>query len=221
MKFVHEFLTNLVMGQAQQWGNWTYLLLALFVAVEGPIATLLGATAAAAGLFDPVLVFFFAAIGNLTADMFWYTLGLAGQIGWLQKLAGRFGIREDQWTRMETDMRDHSFRIILLAKLTVSFSIPALIAAGIARVSWYKVMSSLVPGECVWTGGLVITGYYFSQSLKHLERGAQVIALLGGITLLVLFTKYVKTRFGAAGTTATLLDRSLTDSASMTLQGEK
>jgi len=221
MKYVHELLTNLVMGQAQQWGNWTYLLLTLLVAIEGPIATLLGATAAAAGLFDPVLVFFSAAIGNLTADMFWYTLGLAGKVNWPQKLAGQFGIEEEQWTQVESDMRSHSFRIILLAKLTVSFSIPALIAAGIARVSWYKVMSSLVPGECVWTGGLVITGYYFSQSLKHLERGAQMIALLGGIALIVLFTNYVRTRFGATDATAPLLDRSLTDSVDMTLQGEK
>ena len=36
-------------GQLPELGHWTYILLALLVMVEGPIATLLGAAAASAG----------------------------------------------------------------------------------------------------------------------------------------------------------------------------
>jgi hypothetical protein len=51
--------------------------------VEGPIATLLGAAAASAGLMRPVLVFIVAAADNLTADSIWYSLGRAGKPEWV------------------------------------------------------------------------------------------------------------------------------------------
>ena len=45
-------------GPMAHLGYWNYVLLAILVAVEGPIATLLGAVAASAGLMRPILVFF-------------------------------------------------------------------------------------------------------------------------------------------------------------------
>ncbi len=53
------------------WGLWAYLGLALLVAVEGPIITLLAAVAAAAGALSPFAVFAAAALGNLTGDLLW------------------------------------------------------------------------------------------------------------------------------------------------------
>ncbi len=224
LKLLHEFWANLVVGQVQQLGYWNYLLLALFVFVEGPIATLLGAAAASAGLLNPVFVFLSASVGNLIADMFWYSLGRAGKISWLQRFLWRLGVGQEQVMQIEDEIRHHSFRIVLLAKLTLSFSIPALVVAGMAHVSWHKVIRALIPGEYVWTGSLVLSGYYYSQSLKHLERSVQVITLLGGILLLSMLTKYVKTRYGtieniASATSA--LDTSLVDRPNVTIPMEE
>ena len=223
MQFIHAYGANLVVGRVEQWGHWNYLILAVLVAVEGPVVTLLGAAAAATGILDPVMVFLSASTGNLAADMFWYALGLAGKARWLQKLLGRFGISDLQLARAQNEIREHSFRIVLLAKLTASFAIPVLVAAGMARVAWHKIVRALLPGECVWTGSLVLAGYYFSQSIKHLERGVQIVALMGGITMFVFFTKYVKTLYGAVSTTVATspLDRSLADHTGTVVSREK
>ncbi len=62
---IQDFIQALRSGQLPQLGTWTYILLAALVAVEGPIATLLGAAAASAGLMKPGWVFIAAATGNL------------------------------------------------------------------------------------------------------------------------------------------------------------
>ena len=71
LQLIQHFILAMKTGQLPQLGYWTYLVLALLVAVEGPVATLLGAAAASAGLMRPGLVFVSAAAGNLTADSLW------------------------------------------------------------------------------------------------------------------------------------------------------
>ncbi|HEX9018741.1 MAG TPA: hypothetical protein VF806_06125, partial [Anaerolineaceae bacterium] len=79
----------------QDLGWWAYLLLALLVMVEGPVATLAGAVAASAGYMKPMGVFFSAASGNLLSDILWYTLGYLGRREWLHRYGGYVGLRED------------------------------------------------------------------------------------------------------------------------------
>ena len=86
LEIIRNFWAALQQGQLPEVGQLNYLLLALLVAVEGPIATLLGAAAASAGLMRLWGVFFAAALGNLTADTLWYLLGYSGNIKTAQRL---------------------------------------------------------------------------------------------------------------------------------------
>ncbi len=94
MMLLHDLIVTIKGGQLPQLGFWTYIILALLVAVEGPIATLLGAAAASAGLMRPMPVFLAAAAGNLTADSLWYTLGYLGKTEWILHFGRRLGLRE-------------------------------------------------------------------------------------------------------------------------------
>ena len=64
LELLKSFWTLLQQGRLPEVGQWNYLLLAILVAIEGPIATLLGAAAASAGLMRLWGVFFAAAIGQ-------------------------------------------------------------------------------------------------------------------------------------------------------------
>ena len=142
MAYLSGFFQSLVQalrsGQMPQLGTWTYIVLAVLVAVEGPIATLLGAAAASAGLMKPGWVFLAAAAGNLTADSLWYTLGYIGKIDWLLRIEKKLGIKGDIIARLEIGMRKHAARILFVAKLTLSLMIPALIAAGLVKAPWKR-----------------------------------------------------------------------------------
>jgi len=198
LQTVRDFWTYLAVGQIQQLGAWNYLLLALLVLIEGPLATLFGAATAASGLLRPGLVFVASAAGNLLADTFWYWLGYVGKTNWIVRYGHWFGIRPEHVEHLEQDMKAHAPKVILVAKLTWSFSIPALIAAGMARAAWWRSFSAIVVAEFIWTGTLVFVGYHFSQWLPHMEQNLQIIAVVGALLFMLLLLRFIKKRYGLA-----------------------
>ena len=180
-----NFWAELQAGQIPFLGIWNYVLLAFLVAVEGPIATLVGAAAASAGVMNPVLVFIAASTGNLTSDTLWYLLGYVGKTDWLVRHGQWFGLRERHVQRLERGMHTHARKILIVAKLTLSLTIPALLAAGMARVPWRRWFPAVFVAECIWTGGLVLAGFYLTESIKRLEQGVQYVAIAGIIIFVV------------------------------------
>lgn len=170
----------------QDLGLWAYLLLALLVMVEGPVATLAGAVAASAGLMKPFWVFVSAASGNLVSDILWYTLGYLGKMEWLHRYGGYFGLRGEFIARFNSDIQKHVAKLLFIAKLTLGFTIPSLVATGLARIPLRRWFPFLVLGETIWTGSLVVLGFNFGHYIQRLERGVEVVAL-GGALLFVFF----------------------------------
>lgn len=179
-------------GEIPQLGVWSYILLAALVAVEGPVATLVGAVAAASGLLRPGYVFLAASAGNLTADSLWYLLGYVGKIDWIKRLGKRFGLHPEYISWFQQQMQTHAIKILFVAKLTLSLSLPALIGAGLARVPWRRWFATIFFAECIWTGGLVLAGYYLSQFVRQLELGFQIAAGVGLVAALLILMHYLK-----------------------------
>lgn len=173
---------------------WAYIGLAVLVLVEGPIATLLGAAAAAGGYLKPGWVFVAAAGGNMVGDNLWYLLGYLGKMEWLVKYGSWLGVRRDQIYRLENGIQKHALKILFVAKLTLGFMVPALIATGLARIPWKRWIGVLTLAEFIWTGALVVGGYYFGQYLKRMEQGLQILTILGVVIFLALLIRFVITR---------------------------
>jgi membrane protein DedA with SNARE-associated domain len=190
----NQFATALKNGQLPELGPWTYVLLAVLVAVEGPIGTLLGAAAASAGLMRPIPVFLAAMTGNLVADSLWYGLGYAGKIEWALRFGRRMGIDQRHLRHLEHNLRVHAVKVIFLAKLTVSFVIPTLVAAGLVKAPWRKWFPPLFIAETLWTGSLVLVGFYATEAIKRVEQGIEYIALFGSAFFL-LFVIWMGRRF--------------------------
>jgi membrane protein DedA with SNARE-associated domain len=186
MILFHDLIVTIKSGQLPQLGYWTYIILALLVAVEGPIATLLGAAAASAGLMRPMPVFIAAATGNLTADSLWYSIGYLGKTEWILHFGRRLGLRESLINHLKQNLLTHATKVLFLAKLTVSFVIPSLIAAGLLRIPWRRWFPALVLAETIWTGSLLLIGYYTTEALKRVEQGVEY-AVLGASIAFVIF----------------------------------
>jgi membrane protein DedA with SNARE-associated domain len=184
--FLQNFLIVLRTSSFEQLGCWDYLLLAVLVAVEGPIATLLGAVAASAGLMRPFLVFLFAAVGNLTADSLWYLLGYLGKVEWLLRGGRRLGVKREYLDRLQHGMRKHALKILFFAKLSMSFVIPSLIAAGLVKAPWRRWFPALLGAETLWTGTLVLIGFYTTEAVKKVEHGMEIFVTVGSVLFLVL-----------------------------------
>ena len=175
----------------QELGPWSYILLAILVMVEGPIATLAGAVAASAGLMKPIWVFTAAAGGNLLSDSLWYTLGYLGKMEWLERYGGWFGLRKNLIARVRHDITKHAAKVLVVAKLSLGFVIPALVAMGLARVSVRRWGVWLVLAETLWTGTLVLLGYHFGVYVQTLERGVETAALIGSLVFVAILVFYI------------------------------
>ncbi len=184
--FARALLAALRSGQIPEFGYWSYLILFVLVAIEGPISVLLGAAAASAGLMRPIPVFFSAAAGNLTADTLWYLLGYMGKGDWIYHFGRWLGVRPSLIEHLKRNMVKHATRVMFLAKITVSFVIPALITAGLLRVPWKRWFPSFVVAEVLWTGTLVFIGFYTTESLKRVQQGVEYIGLAVSIAFVVV-----------------------------------
>lgn len=166
-------------------GIWNYILLSFLVIVEGPIATLLGAIAASGGYMRPILVFLVASLSNLCSDLLWYTLGVSGKIEWILHVGKHVGLRNHHVKRLERSMLNHAAKIIFIAKLTNGFSLAALVAAGLTRVPIKRWLPSLAIAETIWTGTLVLIGFYTTQAITKVERGMETIIMITSALFLI------------------------------------
>jgi membrane protein DedA with SNARE-associated domain len=182
LQWIQTLVQTLRAGHLPELGFYTYIILALLVCIEGPIATLLGAAAASAGLMRAWGVFAAAAIGNLSADTLWYSLGYLGKSNWIHKLGRMFGVRDSLVQHLEQHMIKHAVRVLFIAKLTLSFVIPSLIAAGLLRIPWKRWFPALIAAETLWTGSLVLIGFYTTEAIKRVEVWVEYVAL--GISVL-------------------------------------
>jgi membrane protein DedA with SNARE-associated domain len=172
-------------------GFWVYLLLSVVVAVEGPIATLAGAGAASLGYLNPVLVFIFASLGNLTADILWYGLGYMGKTEWLVRHGSWLGIKESSLTRLQEDVQTHIHKILFVAKLTLGFMVPILITTGLMRIPVKRWFGVLFGAECIWTGSLVFIGYHFGRLILNIQNGLRWVSLGGAAIFLIILLFYL------------------------------
>ena len=186
IELLKTFWVLLQQGQLPEVGRWNYFLLAVLVAIEGPIATLLGAAAASAGLMRTWAVFSAAAAGNLTADMLWYLLGYYGKVDTALRLGRWAGLKRQHIDRLTVSMQKHALKILFFAKMTAGFMIPSLIATGLARIPWKRWFPVVFLGEMIWTGSLLLIGFYTTEAIKSVAQGIALIVVGASILFLIV-----------------------------------
>lgn len=183
LELVQQFWIQLQQGQLPELGPWNYLLLAVLIVWQGPIATLLGGAAASAGFLKPGLVFLVGVFGNLTADIVWYSVGRKGNVERLFE-NGRLGGQRSHFLRLKGGMHQNATKILLVAKLSAGFAVLALVAAGITRLQWRKWFPVVFIGETIWTGTLVLIGFFATEAIKQVQHGLHLVLI--GTTALVI-----------------------------------
>jgi membrane protein DedA with SNARE-associated domain len=193
---IRQFIANFDVVAVAAWGYWSYLILAVLVAIEGPIVTLLGAAAASLGLMHPGFVFIAAATGNLTSDTLWYYLGYIGKLEWIRRFGRRLGVSDQKLEVLENTLCNHAPIILFVSKLTVSPMIPALIATGLIKYPWRRWFPYVFAGEMIWTGSLVVIGFYGLLAVKKVQLGIEhaifIISIIFIILVLVLGRRFLK-----------------------------
>ncbi len=207
----HQILSNLGVGSANS-HLFVYAALMLAVMVEGPVAILVGATAASSGFLNPVPVFVAASLGNLFGDLAWYLLGFSGKLEWALKL--RFlHLDLRKITFLKQAIAKNAVKILAIAKLTNGLIVPALIATGLARVSLRRWFPIIFITNLITTGVFVALGFFTAVNLLKFDHWVRYIALGFSFILLILITVFIRKWFSQFYSVEDLLaDENGTDS---------
>jgi membrane protein DedA with SNARE-associated domain len=168
-------LSTFIASSSSVFKFFPYFLLFIITVVEGPIATLAGGALSFSGLLQPIPVYFCVILGNLSADMGWFTLGRLGKVNWLLSLGSKLGIDPRVTDQLTIGIQSYAPRLLFLSKFTVGFPIPTLIATGIGKVPIRRWIGWLVLGELIKSAGLVSAGYFFSRTIERTQGTVQTM----------------------------------------------
>ncbi len=193
--FLRDIMLTIRHGGWPELGIWSYVLLAVLVATEGPITTLIGAAAAAAGYLDIWYVLLAAATGNVLGDCLWYTVGYISKIQTIYRYGKWLGLRNHHVERIELEMQSHAAKLIILSKISYGLIVPTLVAAGLARVPWRKWFPAVLAAEMIWTITLVAIGFHAAGAISRVGHSLQVIGIAVFVLVMVTIFWYVRRIF--------------------------
>ena len=192
IEFVREIWSTIHNGVWPELGIWSYVLLALLVATEGPVSTLLGAAAAAAGILDIRFVFIAAFLGNVLGDCLWYSVGYVNNLQSIYRRGRWLGLQRHHLDRLELEMHTHATKLIALSKLAIGLIIPTLVAAGLARVPWKRWFPLVLTIEVLWTIFIVNLGYHSTGLITQFEHSLQVVGVIALIAIIAAIVWYAQ-----------------------------
>jgi membrane protein DedA with SNARE-associated domain len=170
-----------------------YPLMLLIMIVEGPIMTILASFAASLGFFNIFVVFFLSITGDIIGDTVLYAIGYFGGNAALWKAEKLLKIKPTIVAKMESLFLKHGKKTILAVKSTTGLCWITFIAAGSVRMNFKDFLSASLLGGILWSGFLVIIGYFFGYAFEKINdyiRFAGLIIFFGALIFFIIVTIY-------------------------------
>lgn len=182
----------LSLDTAMQWLlHYRYLILFPIAIVEGPIITIIAGFLASLGYLNIFLAYGIIVIGDLTGDGLWYALGYFSRHRHIGRWGKLFGLTDERIQRLEKHFEKHSGKTLSLGKISHGIGTVFLVAAGAAKMPFWKFIYYNFWGTLVKSLFLILIGYYFGHALtkinSYLEFVADIFIAAGLLVALGLF----------------------------------
>ncbi len=175
--------------------NWLvahgYPLMFVLMLVEGPVITAAGAFAAKLGYFRLSIVFSISIAGNLLPDILYYALGYWGRAKFVDRFGKYFKLDRGKIIKLESLMRDHAGKTLLVVKLLPFMAVPGLMVAGLTRMPLRKYitlsLAIILPTSLLF----LLIGYYTGEAYDGLvARINNALYLLAGVMVVFIIISY-------------------------------
>jgi membrane protein DedA with SNARE-associated domain len=165
-----------------------YLLLFPLVLVEGPLATVCAGFLISVGVMSWPHAYLLAATADLTGDSLYYVMGRSARRPRVHRHLARLGLTGRKLARLEGALREDLPRTLVGAKIADLAAIPALVAAGLAKVHYGRFLAWDSVATLPKTAILMILGFlYGAQIGPHLDPGSTaILAVAAGILAIYL-----------------------------------
>jgi len=171
--------------------TYKYLVLFPLALVEGHIVSIVVGFLAHLGYINAFLAGVIIVCGNLTGDLVLYFLGLWKGESVLIRSGKYFGITEESVLKSKKIFTAHRGKILFFSKVTNGFglAVAILFTAGTLRIPFRIFLFWNILGECVWTGMLLLFGFFFGKAYTSFENifFQGVLIVFGLLFLFLLF----------------------------------
>ena len=174
------------------WGYWIVLPMMI---IEGPVATILSAMLASFGVFNVWIVLILSVVGDVIGDALLYWVGKIWGMRFVDRLGKYVGISRRLVLKMKKYFENHGGKTIFAVKSTIGLGWATFVAAGIAKMNFWKFVEYSVLGGIVWSGFLVAMGYFYGymwQQIKQYIEWAGLLAIGLAIVTFTVVTFYKK-----------------------------
>lgn len=177
--------------------------IAIFVGtfLEGPTVGILVGFFGRVDYINLPLGFLVHVLGDVIADIFYYSLGYFGGAKIVPRLARilKFSVKDVEG--LEEAFKKHSLKLQILGKSTHLVGFTILIVAGITRYRFYKFIIYDVIITLIKSLLLVLVGYYFGGLWEEVNNillisAGVIIVIVGTQLVLILVRRFIKIKNG-------------------------
>lgn len=168
--------------------TYRYIILIPIGLIEGHLISLIVGFLSKTGVFNPFVAGMYIITGNLIGDLCLYWIGYFKGERFVKRWGKYLGINDEKFLKSRAIYHNHKNSILLFSKLTNGFgmSMVILFTAGVMRINFYKYMILNFIGECIWTGGLISTGYFLGDVYILADSIIVKVGLIGVIVVVIM-----------------------------------
>lgn len=164
---------------------YPYVLLFPLVLLEGPITTVAAGLLVAADLIGWPVAYAVAVTADLTGDTLYYLLGRSARRPRAGRLLARLGLTEEKLAAMEASFGRNGGKALVGAKVADFAAVPVFVAAGLARVGYWRFLGWTAAATVPKAGLLMLGGYFAGEQVLTLA-GRLAPGPLASVALLAL-----------------------------------
>jgi membrane protein DedA with SNARE-associated domain len=167
--------------------------------IEGPILSITLGILLRIGYFSFLPIYIVLVISDLIGDVILYTIGYFYGFKSVLKLGKWFGLTEKHIEKVQIMFKRHHEKILFTSKLTggFGFSVATILTAGISKIPFFRFISINGLGQLIWTGLLLIIGYFFGSfymSIPSIVGKIIFITLIIVLSLIIFYFNYKKNK---------------------------
>ncbi len=150
--------------------SYKYLFLFPIVVIEGPIVTVIAGFLSSLGHLNIFIVYAVIVLGDVVGDSLYYAIGFYGRLGFVERWGRFLGMTKERVVKIENHFKNHVGKTLITGKLTHFAGAVILVAAGVARVPywrfvWYNFLPT-IPKSLAF----LLLGYYFGKAYQQIDQ---------------------------------------------------
>ena len=168
-----------------------YFLFFIAAFLEGPLVTAAAGVAAALGYYSIVMIIMLSVLGDLTADIVYYTIGYWSRKTLITRYGTYVGLTQERIKTLEKLLQRHAGKAMIVIKLSPVIPVPGLIMIGSARASLKKFIRSSLLITLPKSLLFAFIGFYAGRAYERLSGTIASAQNLLAFIAVVIFVSYI------------------------------